>query len=302
MQEDLDTDRLMQYIFKPDRRLGILTLLILALVLILGVGLYFLFIYSIGYDNPATSLGVSLLITLLLSIIAYHIFEITSMSYELDRNYLMVRWGFRKEVILLSQIEWIRPAEELGLPLVLPLFRLPGVILGKKIIEGLGVVEFIGTSKSKLLIIATADRLFAISPEETSKFSSAYKRMNELGSLDSVQAQSINPRTLFKDIWSNKIVKWLIISGLILGICLIILVFFLNLSIQTIVWTDGQIVPVDRLILLVLLNSFIWFSMMIFGVVLTIRGKVKPQAIYLLWGSSVMIALLFILVVVRLAT
>jgi hypothetical protein len=71
----------------------------------------------------------------------------------------------RVEDIPLSDIEFIRSSDDLTTPLALPTLRLPGGLIGMRRHPDLGAVEFLAADPKKLLLVATAKRVFVISPE-----------------------------------------------------------------------------------------------------------------------------------------
>ena len=64
----------------------------------------------------------------------------------------------------LNDIEWVRPVNDLTHPLRLPPMSVPGATLGLRRHPDLGVIEFIASDQKNLLLVATAKRVFAISP------------------------------------------------------------------------------------------------------------------------------------------
>ncbi|MFM8425307.1 MAG: PH domain-containing protein, partial [Chloroflexota bacterium] len=140
-------------LFPPPKQRGLLIhgiiLFVLTIVVVVG------FIQLTSAD-----VGPAFLIWLLVSLAAfapipffgYRIFALYRASYEIDRDSLAIHWGLRVEDIPLSDIEWIRPAEDLTNPLNLPALPLPGALLGIRRHPDLGAVEFIASDPKKLLL------------------------------------------------------------------------------------------------------------------------------------------------------
>ena len=110
----------------------------------------------------------------------YRLFSLLRADYILDRDSLAFYWGLRVEDIPLNDIEWIRPATDLSTPLRIPTLSLPGALLGMRRHPDLGAVEFIAAEKKKLLLVATAKRTYAISPEDAATFLSTFRRATEM--------------------------------------------------------------------------------------------------------------------------
>src|SRR5262249_54105146 len=108
---------------------------------------------------------------------------LTRSNYFLNRDNLRLVWGLRIEEIPLADVEWVRPLSALASPVHLPLLRLPGGILGVTRHSELGKIEFLASESSTLLLIATAQRVFAISPADPGTFTGSFQRAIELGSL-----------------------------------------------------------------------------------------------------------------------
>src|SRR3990172_9744465 len=129
---------------------------------------------------------ISLLIALVsfipLPFLAYRAYSLFRADYHLDRDSLAINWGLRVEDIPLTDIEWMRPADDLTRPLVLPSLPFPGGILGVRRHPDLGVVEYLAADAKKLLIIATAKRVFVISPDDPAGLAQTFARATELGS------------------------------------------------------------------------------------------------------------------------
>ena len=133
-----------------------------------------------------------LLLTLLLfaptPYLAYQFYALIRANYKLERDGLRLRWGWRTEDIPLPDIEWIRPAHDMTAPLPLPWPRWPGSILGKRQVEGLGPIEYLATDRKNLLLVATPQRIFAISPADPKTFMHTFRSINEMGSLAPLRA------------------------------------------------------------------------------------------------------------------
>jgi hypothetical protein len=216
--------------------------------------------------------------------------------YILRRDGLLIRWGLRREDIPLNDIEWIRPATELGFHLPMPWLRWPGAILGVRRTPELGQVEFLAADVPNMLLVATSQKVFAISPEDVNGFMSQFQRMNELGSLTPIPAQSVYPRLLIGRVWDDRLSRLLILGGFGVGLILLVTVSVAAPGLGTIAWTTtGSTAPAERLLLLSVLDGLIWLFNLILGMFLYRRGEDQIIAAYLLWGSSALTGLLLLI-------
>lgn len=237
-----------------------------------------------------------------LPLLLYRIFALLRGYYSLDRDGLRLHWGLRVEEIPLPEIEWIRPAKELGMRLPLPLLVWTGAVLGRRVVENLGPVEFIASDLSKLLLVATSQQIFVISPQETSRFLRAFQDVNELGSLSPISAQSVFPASLLGQVWADRASRALLIASILLGIILLIWVGLAipsHASLPLGFLPDGQPGeggPPERLLLLPVLEGLILAVDLIGGLFFYRRPGQRPLS-YLLWGSAALTGFIFLLAV-----
>lgn len=238
---------------------------------------------------------------------SYRAFALLRADYVLDRDSLAFYWGLRVEDIPLTDIEWIRPASDLTTPLRLPTFSLPGSILGVTRHPDLGPVEFIASSRQNLLLVTTARRTYAISPERAAEFLSTFRRATELGSLLPAEAVSQYPSFLLARAWGNLTARFLWLSGLLINLGLAAWVFFLIPAVAQI--TLGfdpsgaplEPVPSVRLILLPLLSALLFVTGLMAGLFFYREEKQQVLAL-IVWISGTLTSLLFLLAVLFIVT
>jgi hypothetical protein len=165
-------------------------------------------------------LAVALLGFLPLPFLLYRLYSLSRADYQLGRDTLAIRWGLRVEDIPLSDIEWVRPAEDLTHPLRLPFPAVPGAILGLRRHPDLGLVEFIASARKNMLLVATARRVFAISPADARGFVQTFARATELGSLSPTEARSLYPTFVVARAWDSGLARflWLVAISLNIGL------------------------------------------------------------------------------------
>lgn len=205
--------------FAPPRRRGLIIQSAAALIL-LAAGLASLFLAA-GLPVGSGFVLISLLGFFFLAplpVLFYRIYALTASEYTLEREGLRLRWGLRAEDIPILQIEWVRPASDLVLPLPRPRLCWPGALLGTVNVPELGPVEFLAADPDRLLLIATPARIFAISPDNPSAFLKAFRRAFEMGSIGTLPARSARPATSLRRIWHDPVARVLTGGGLVLSL------------------------------------------------------------------------------------
>jgi len=275
--------------FYPPRRIGLLFQGGVILALALGGGYFFL---RASRDPAGLDFMLHMLIALViltpLPLFAYRFYALLTAYYVLQRSGLQIRWGLRREDVPLNDIEWIRPADELGFRLSLPWLRWPGAVVGSRRVPELGQVEFMAAVTAHMILVATPQRVFAISPADLNKFTADFRGVNELGSLAPLEAQSLYPKVFLGRVWEDRLARRLMLVGLGVGLVLLAVVAFAIPRLGAIAWTmPGSTAPAERLLLLAVLDAMLWLVDLVFGFFLYRRGEDMRTAAYLLWGSSV---------------
>jgi hypothetical protein len=198
-----------------------------------------------------------------LPMLGYRFFALNRAYYDLDRNVLIIHWGLRTEVIPIREIQWIRPASDLVLTLPNPKLTLPGAYLGIRNIEGLGKVEYLADRLSGALLVAAPQVVYVISPEDVRGFINYYSKGVELGSLESVTAESIQPSFIIGKLWDDRIVRNLIFSGFLIGVTVLLWSVLIITSRTDVVfgYQLGKIIepmPSIRLLLLPVVNGLVF--------------------------------------------
>ena len=174
--------------------------------------------------------GLNFVVYLLVGLIAfapipllgYRIYALSRADYILDRDSLELRWGLRDEDIPLTDIEWVRSVRDLTHPLSLPPMPMAGAILGLRRHRDVGLVEFMASDRKNLLLVATAKRVYAISPADPVEFTQTFARAVELGSLTPASSKSVYPSFVVTEAWQLGLVRYLWLAGLFLNIGLIV--------------------------------------------------------------------------------
>jgi hypothetical protein len=269
-----------------------------------------------GFITLASAdVGPSFLISLLISLFSfvpipffvYRAYSLWKADYYIDRDSLAIHWGLRIEDIPLNDIEWIRPADDLTTPLALPALPLPGGLLGVRRHPDLGAVEFIAADAKKLLLVATAKRIFIISPADPAALVQTFARATEMGSLAPVEAKSVYPSFVVSQAWESGLARYLWLSALFLNIGLfiwasLIIPFtpFVALGPQFI-GSELESVPSSQLIIFPIVSLLLTVAGWIAGLYFY-RWERERALSFIVWGSSTLSSLLFLLSVLFIVT
>lgn len=292
------------FVFQPARQAGLAFHAATSLVLILAgvAGLWQAAHASIG---PVFLLYLlpSLFALGLVPLLAYRAFALQKAQYTLMRDGIRLHWGLRLEDIPMNSVLWVRKASELEQALPMPVLRWPGSVLGNRHLPGSGEVEFLAGDPATLILIATAERVYAVSPEDPDSFLHAFHRFMELGSFNPLPARSVYPSFLLARVWNAPLARSLLLSGL--GLSLVLLVW-VSLAIpsrsQIFLGFDpngnprDQVPPV-RLLLLPVLNSLIFLADFVLGLFF-FRLEKNQLLAYLLWTGGALTPLLFLISVI----
>jgi len=239
--------------------------------------------------------------------LGYRAYALFKADYYIDRDSLAILWGLRMEDIPLTDIEWVRPASDLTHPLSLPRLRLPGAVLGTRRHPDLGAVEFIASSARNLILIATSKHVFAISPRDAASLVRTFARATELGSLMPAEAKSVYPSFVVTQAWESPVARFLWMTGLLLNLGLVAWVGFLIPSLSQVPFGFNPLgvpnvtAPSVRLILLPLISTLMFVTGLLAGLYFYRWERERPLA-FILWVSSTLCALLFLMAVLFLVS
>jgi hypothetical protein len=292
--------------FDPPRRKGIILHGVIALGLIAGCGvsLWLAMRQDVG-SYFVLLLLLALVLFAPLFMVLYRAYALLQGRYAIERNGVRIRWGLRAEDIPLPDIEWVRPASDLVFNLPLPILPMPGAIIGTRNVEGLGVVEFLASESKTMLLIATPNRVFAISPANPNAFMRSFQRIIELGSLTPLRSYSTLPAAYLQGVWSDLAARILVLVGLVLTLALFVYVSLLIPTLPAVsLGYEGNGLPVEpgppqRLLLWPVLAALAFITDLVTGLFFYRRPDQRAVA-YLIWGSScltpilLMVATLFI--------
>lgn len=237
----------------------------------------------------------------------YRAYSLLRADYYIDRDSLAINWGLRVENIPLTDIEWIRSVNDLTRPLVLPSMALPGGLLGVRRHPDLGVVEFLAADPKKLLLIATAKRIFVISPEEPAALTQTFARATELGSITPSAARSVYPSFIVTQAWASGLARYLWLTALFLNLGLFVWASLIIPSTPRValgpqfVGSALETVPSAQLIVFPVASLLLSIGGWIAGLYFFRWDRERVLA-FIVWGSSTLSSLLFLLAVLFIIT
>ncbi|MCJ7623450.1 MAG: PH domain-containing protein [Anaerolineaceae bacterium] len=286
--------------FIPPRRNGVIfhsiTLFILSLCG--GLSLWYA-LQQEARSDIITFILVSLLLLVPVPIILYRGYGLLQARYTLERDGLRLRWGLRAEDIPLPDIEWIRPADDMGYRLQMPLIRWPGAISGIRNVEGLGPVEFLASDAQSMLLVATPEKVYAISPADINAFQRTFQRTIEMGSLSPLTSYSSRPVAFLQQIWLDRAARSLVLIGFLLTIILLAAdgLLIANRTTLSLGYNiEGEPLPpgpAEYVLLLPILAAFIYVGDLFMGMYFYGRINLRPVA-YVLWGGAVITPILLL--------
>jgi len=237
----------------------------------------------------------------------YRAYALFQADYHLDRDSLAIKWGLRVEDIPLTDIEFIRSVDDLTTPLKLPALPLPGGLIGMRRHPDLGVVEFLASDAKKLLLVATAKRVFVISPENPATLTQTFARATELGSLTPTESKSVYPSFVITQAWASNLARYLWLTTLFLNLGLFV---WTSLVIPTIprvalvpqfAGSELATVPSSQLIIFpvasLLLSVAGWVAGLYFY-----RWEKERVLAFIVWGSGMVMSLFFLIAVLFIIT
>jgi hypothetical protein len=273
------------HVFYPPRQRGLL--FHGALVLGLGGTSTLSFFYGINQQEGSPFvlfLLLSLLLFAPLPWVIYRAYALLLASYRLERDGLRLRWGMRAEDIPLPDVEWVRRPTDLATDLPLPRLHWPGAILGRVNARDLGTIEYLAADENHMLLVATPQRIFAISPEDPQAFIRAFQRTLELGSLTPLSSVSVLPAAYLAQIWADRITRALLAAGFVLNLLLLV---------GTSLLLGVRPASAQLLLLLPILGAFIYVVDLATGLFFYRRVHQRLIA-YMVWASAPVTAALLV--------
>jgi len=287
------------YTFYPSKQLGTIIHLLLMLIFS-AAGVWGIWGVSNVEVAPQLLPYIALIVLFLATVpyLIYTFYALHRSEYILERGGIILNWGWRTESIPIEEVDWIYRVEDLETAPHLPIIHWPGAVTGVRRFQRGPEVEYISSSTKGLVIIAASERYYAISPRQVNEFISAYHELTELGAISPISPESVQPALILSEVIKIKPILWILFGGGLLNISLLIwtLLVIPSRVLVPLGFTPGG-VPHDsldsvRLVLFPILNTTAYLANLILGLFL-FRNQENRFLAYLLWGASVVIAILF---------
>ncbi len=285
--------------FNPPRRKGYILYAGLTLLLLGLSG--FLLIFALDQQSSGffvLALLGAVIVLVPIPFILYATYALLRAKYSLDREGLKIRWGLRVVDIPMPDIEWVRMANIKQTKLPTPAWSFTGLMRGVRHSPDLGEVEFLASDQNRLVLVGTANRVFAISPEKPNDFLKAFQSAFELGSITPLKPISKQAGTFFVSVFADRRARLLIILESALILALLVTVAVIIPSRPTIMLgyqpsgSQSSASPSDRLLLLPVLSLFALVLDLTLGFFL-FRIERTRIAAYLILASGLIVPVLF---------
>ena len=282
----------MEEALKPPRKRSLVLNLIVGFIALVG-GLVLLVLGSGDASRQPNllQLALALVLFVVVALFSYQTFLVLTTRFQLTRSALELQWGFRREVLPLEQVEWAHPVLDFDSPMPLPGFVLPFQYYGIRRIRGLGTVEFAATDRRNMVLIRAGDRHFVISPEDAYAFASEFEKLSALGPQEVVAPLSQTGRNLIGEILQDSMARKLFTAGIVGLLTLTAVSIALSATRPTITWITLELVPSNRLLLLLLVGGLDWLLNTFLGGYFYLRGLLEKRWIFLIWSWSAFMSL-----------
>ena len=282
----------MEEALKPPRKRSLVLNLIVGFIALVG-GLVLLVLGSGDASRQPILLQLALALVLFVveALFSYQVFLVLTTRFQLTRFALELQWGFRREVLPLEQVEWAHPVLDFDSPMPLPGFVLPFQYYGIRRIRGLGTVEFAATDRRNMVLIRADNRHFVISPEDAYAFASEFEKLSALGPQEVVAPLSQTGRNLIGEILQDSMARKLFTAGIVGLLTLTAVSIALSATRPTITWITLELVPSNRLLLLLLVGGLDWLLNTFLGGYFYLRGLLEKRWIFLIWSWSAFMSL-----------
>lgn len=286
-------------VFYPPRQVGTAVHLILILIFSMG-GAWG--IWGVNRVQVALQLlpYLSLIILFLATVpfLIYRLYALHQSEYILERGGIRLKWGWRSETIPMEQVKWVHHVRDLEIPPKFPLIHWPGAVIGRRSFHRGPEVEFLASSHSHIVVISAGEGYYAISPDRGEDFIRTYHELTELGSLSPLPVKSVQPSLILTEVSEKKPLLGILMAGALLNISLLIWVLLVipDREVISMGFKPGgfprEALGSVRLILFPIINTTAYLANLVVGFFLFRVPENRGMA-YILWGGSILIALLF---------
>ena len=285
--------------FYPPKQAGTVFHLVLILILSSG-GAWGIW----GTSNAQVALrllpylGLILLFLLAVPFLIYRLYSLHRAYYELERGGIILQWGWRAENIPMSEVKWVHRVNDLEVPPQVPIIHWPGAVIGNRRFQRGPNVEYLASSTKDLVVIAVEESYFAISPQLVDDFIRTFRSLSEMGTLAPLESESTKPTRFLTEITSQRPLLIIFLAGGLLNISLLIWTLLVIPTRDSISLGFSPLgIPREglesvRLILFPIINTTAYLGNLVLGLFL-FRNEMNRFLAYVLWGGSILVALIF---------
>jgi hypothetical protein len=283
---------------RPPKRKGLLVGFLIITLLLSGIA-YSVFQMSSG--EISIWLAVWVLIPLfclpVLLLVVYRLYGLITARYTIDRDGFKLRWGLAYDDIPIQQLTRVDRAQAFDLDQMPGVRgRWPGLVIGKRWVEGLGGFEFFATRGiEEMVIVHSGERFLAISPVDVDAFLKAVTDALRMGALSTYEEISTRPNFALARLGSDRAAVLLVILGGLLPIALLgyLLLVVGEMTGQVAFGFDSlgavdTLAPPGRLLLLPMIAGAGWFIDLFFGMWMYRTEANRPLA-YTLWAGAILV-------------
>lgn len=287
--------------FRPVWRKGLILHVVLSVLFAGGGGflIWLAFQQQIGGILILCLFGALLFIGAL-TFVVYRGYALLHARYTIEREGLRIQWGLRREDIPLTEIEWVRPVNELMTAVKTPGLSMPGAYLGASQHPDLRTVEFIASDRESMVLIEAVNQTLVLSPENPEEFIRTFQRTLEMGSISPIRAFSAQPAEFIQNVFTQPFARATIISSILLTLALAVITSLIIPAHATVsMGIDAQgvmmdSVPGNRLLILPVLGTLSLIVDLLVGLYLY-RNPDYHKVSFLLWASAVITPLLLLI-------
>ena len=154
-----------------------------------------------------------------IALVGYWLYGLLSLSYVLDRNSLVIRWGNVRQVVPMGNIEFVVPAKAVRTRIWFYGVAWPGCRVGRGYIKGLGSLRVYATRPLRdQILVTTPSQVFGISPDDPREFLTDFGLRARLGVVRHVEQTAHRSGLASLPIWKDRRAQALILAGFLINV------------------------------------------------------------------------------------
>ena len=233
-------------------------------------------------------------------VIAYRLYNVARLSYEFDRNRLVITTAASKQIIPMSNIERVIDGGESRLKAKMRSITWPGYLFGTGRVEGIGETLFYAvTPLHQQAIVVTPTVAYGISVPDMDSFVRRFETCQQMGPSLRIQQESQRAAFVHWPIWSDYYTHGVLLGGIALNAALFGILLFRYPSLPHVLPMhydiSGQvdrIAPRNEVFILPMIALVTWATNGIIGALFYRRERVIS---HLAWSGALVVQGLFLL-------